>query len=322
MFLYIYGEYIGVFMVNKVGYGYNQHTSTHQIRNAERELKKEQAERAKAEAARRKNAYQETFVRGGVVFNTAQVQSCEPAKLKGPDGKNINGYKVEFRNGMVVTFADQTDKKIRNYRYGDVSAIFVHDSDIDVYNVNVGNLQGTSNSENIKLRVCYNFNVDGKGGQDIYTSKQSNELSFNSYVMHAGDVYEKKDFENYDIEDERDAATSDQFTLKDDVEHKKYLEELKKIEVERKERAEARKNEPIFDIQPIEYKFIDQNFRDQVLTRSEDARKKIHEEKVLQKALEFLYNRMAIQMRQFAIQDDPSLAKDIKETEEIENSND
>ena len=118
-------------MVNKVGYVYNTNRSSHRIKQAEHELKKDQAERRQAEIEHRRNSYQETFMRGGVVLRTEQIKSLTPAKINGPDGKSIDGFKVEFTNGMVVTYADQKDKRIRSDRYGEISAIFAHDSNVE-----------------------------------------------------------------------------------------------------------------------------------------------------------------------------------------------
>lgn len=304
-------------MVNKVGYLYSS-SSNYKTKQAERELKREREERRQAELERQRNIHQETVMRGGVVLQTDQVKNLTPIKVKGPNGKNIDGFKVEFNNGMIVTYADQKDKNIRSDRYGEISAIFAKGSNISLYNVNVGALTGTSASENIELEACSLFNIDGNGGNDNYTSKQRRDISFNTYKMHIGDTYKKKDFEFYDVEDERDAATSETFVISDDIQHKERLQELKRIDAEMKEIAEAKKQKPIFDVKPVEPKTIDNTFRTQVNTRANEARKKLEGDKILQKAIDYLKEEMAKRAEKAMEKYEASLTKHTEETDNTE----
>ena len=273
MFLYICKGYFGdiVMVYFKIDNNYNKKAN---IRRAERQL--EQSHKSNQKTKENTQKDQETIKKGGVVLRKDQVLNVTTSSIHG-----TKVFNVTFKNGVHVEYMDQTSKKLAGVRFNAPGRVSVSDSNINLYNIINGSVFGTPKSENINLDICRCVNVDGNGGNDNYTSYQDVEYSHNSYAVHIGDYYEKKQFTGYanwymkgKISEEKCAGSIYGFSFRDDGQHREELEALSEIdelikEVTKHSRAVNSK----LDVEEVNPDLSMDKLKEHVKIKAEEGRK-------------------------------------------------
>ena len=258
------------------GYNYGNVRNKAAVRRGEREIQKHYEELRKQQAAQKDSEPKTTIRLGGVEIVKDQILSYANYKHKG-----ATVFDIRFKNGMAVQYMDQYDKKMPEGRFNAPGRIFVNGSDLTLYNITNGSVTGTEKQENIKLFICQNVNVDGKGGNDTYFSSQDIEFSNNSYQMHAGNHYKKEDFKGYsnlslrDIVDTESSIlyTDANYSFRDNKEHKnEFLEKENKFYASTNEATqEQRYRNYSFEITDLpEVKPVN-DIKDDVIKRSNES---------------------------------------------------